>query len=393
MQEKTIYRTTAAVCGVWLIASAMFYALPVQAEPAVPKYEADPFWAKLPENWVVGPLGGACVDAQDHVLVLHRQEGLTEATVTARDRFDGGETRIKAPPVMEFDANGNLINSWGDTTVLGSYLHDCQVDKDNNVWIAAARSGFVQKYSHDGRLLLQIGKSGVFDSSDGTAKGKPLNSSAAQFFGPSAVDVDPQNGDVYVADGHGGGNYRIAVLDRNGTFLRQWRLHHSEAEKNIEELPHCMRLSNDGLVYACDRMANRLQVFDKMGTFKRNIDIPWKNYTAENEDLRRYCHTLWRTFPPCSLVQKIGRGTSAVSVEFSRDPNQRFIYVANQNQREIDVLDRATGKVVSTFGHGNGLFFQGQLFDAIRAAVDSKGNVYVAEDEGRRLQRFKIVGP
>jgi hypothetical protein len=56
-------------------------------------------------------------------------------------------------------------------------------------------------------------------------------------------------------------------------------------------------------------------------------------------------------------------------------------------------LDRATGKVLSTIGHGTGLFFQGQLFDAIRAAVDSKGNVYVAEDEGRRLQRFKVVGP
>jgi DNA-binding beta-propeller fold protein YncE len=91
-------------------------------------------------------------------------------------------------------------------------------------------------------------------------------------------------------------------------------------------------------------------------------------------------------------VQKIGRGTSAVSVEFSRDPNQQFIYVVNQNQREVDILDHATGEVVSTIGHGTGLFFPGQLFDAIRAAVDSKGNVYVAEDEGRRLQRFKVVG-
>jgi DNA-binding beta-propeller fold protein YncE len=131
---------------------------------------------------------------------------------------------------MEFDPQGNLVNSWGDAKVLGNYLHDCQVDKNGNVWIAPARSGFVQKYSHDGKLLLQIGKSGVFDSSDGTAKGKPLNSDAAQFFGPSAVDVDPENGDVYVADGHGGGNTRIAVLDKNGTFLRQWRLHHTEAK-------------------------------------------------------------------------------------------------------------------------------------------------------------------
>ena len=146
-------------------------------------------------------------------------------------------------------------------------------------------------------------------------------------------------------------------------------------------------------MYVCDRIANRLQAFDKMGNFKRNIDIPWANYTPENEDLRKYCHTLWRTFPPCTLVQKIGRGTSAVSVEFSRDPNQRYIYVVNQNHREVDILDHATGEVVSTIGRGNGLFFDGQIFDAIRAVADSKGNVYVAEDEGRRLQRFKVVGP
>ena len=107
-----------------------------------------------------------------------------------------------------------------------------------------------------------------------------------------------------------------------------------------------MRLSGDGLVYVCDRLANRLQAFDKMGNFKKNIDIPWKNYTTENEDLRKYCHTLWRTFPPCTLVQKIGQGTSAVSVEFSRDPNQQFIYVVNQNQREVDILDHATSKSI-----------------------------------------------
>ena len=156
MRAKTRYRIIGGTCVVWVVASVVFCPPPVRAQSSVPKYEVDPFWAKLPDNWVVGPLGGACVDARDHVFVLHRQEGLTEAMVTARDRFAGAQTRIKAPPVMEFDPQGNLINSWGDTKVLGNYLHDCQVDKDSNVWIAAARSGFVQKYSRDGKLLLQI---------------------------------------------------------------------------------------------------------------------------------------------------------------------------------------------------------------------------------------------
>jgi hypothetical protein len=184
----------------------------VQAEGTVPKYEVDPFWPKIPAKWVVGPLGGACIDAQDHLFILHRQEGLS--TLTARDRKD---EMMAAPPVMEFDPKGNLVNSWGDANVLGQYLHDCNFDKEGNIWIVGAQSGFAQKWTHDGKkLLLQIGKSGVFDSSDGTRKGQPLNSNTAQFNGPSAIDVDPLNGDVYVADGHGGGNNRIAVLDKEG---------------------------------------------------------------------------------------------------------------------------------------------------------------------------------
>jgi hypothetical protein len=118
MREKTGYRTVAGMCVAWAIACAIVFPSPAQAQLGVPKYEVDPFWAKLPDNWVVGPLGGVCVDARDYVFVLHRQEGLTEEMVSARDRFDAAKTRIKAPPVMEFDPQGNLVNSWGDAKVL-----------------------------------------------------------------------------------------------------------------------------------------------------------------------------------------------------------------------------------------------------------------------------------
>src|SRR5437773_11893133 len=225
--------------------SAILCPLAVQAEGTVPKYEVDPFWPKIPAKWVVGPLGGACIDAQDHLFILHRQEGLL--TLTARERRD---EMVAAPPVMEFNPNGNLVNSWGDANVLGQYLHDCNFDKEGNIWIVGAQSGFAQKWTHDGKkLLLQIGKSGVFDSSDGTRQGKPLNSNTAQFNGPAGIAVDPENGDVYIADGHGNGNNRIAVIDKNGKFLRQWKLHRTEEEKNAEDVLHCLRLGNDGMVY------------------------------------------------------------------------------------------------------------------------------------------------
>src|SRR5581483_7126204 len=175
-----------------------------------------------------------CVDAQDHVFVLNRQDIL-------EGELNAGHL---APPILELDSAGNLINSWGDPNLLDPRLHSCYADKDNNIWIASAPSGMVQKYSHDGsKLLFQIGKKGVFDSSDGTAKGKPLNSDAAQFYMPSSIFVDPKNGDVYVSDGESrGGNHRVAVIDRNGAFLRQWQ---PEGMQTV----HCLSVSRDGFVY------------------------------------------------------------------------------------------------------------------------------------------------
>src|SRR5438876_1442995 len=178
--------------GMLAIVAAIVGAPSVQAQTGAPRYEADLTWPKpLPDRWVLGGLGGVCVDAQDHVFVLNRQD------VVDGD-LNGGKL---APSIIEIDPAGNVVNSWGDPKLLDPRLHSCRVDKDNNVWIASAPSGMVQQYSHDGsKLLRQIGKKGVLDSSDGTAKGKPLNSNAAQFFMPSSIFVDPQNGDVYVSD-------------------------------------------------------------------------------------------------------------------------------------------------------------------------------------------------
>jgi DNA-binding beta-propeller fold protein YncE len=338
--------------------AATFHAASSQAQ-GVPKYQVDVSWPKaLPDRWVLGGLGGVCVDAQDHVLILNRQD-VTEGDLNAG--------RL-APPVIEIDSAGHLVNSWGDPNLLDPRLHSCHVDKDNNVWVASAPSGMVQKYSHDGsKLLFQIGKKGVFDSSDGTAKGKPLNSNAAVFFMPSSIYVDPRNGDVYVSDGEGGGgNHRVAVMDRAGDFLRQW------LPEGMETV-HCMTVSNDGFVYVCNRGADRIQVYDKMGQFIKNIEVPWKPFTT----------------PPDGKPKP--SGGSAVSLDISRDPNQRFLYLINQNNAQIEIIDRQAGKIVSTFSGGVG-HYPGQFDQPHGIAVDSKGNVYVAENRGKRIQKFKIVG-
>jgi DNA-binding beta-propeller fold protein YncE len=186
--------------------------------------------------------------------------------------------------------------------------------------------------------------------------------------------VDADTGDIYVADGElPGGNQRIAVLDRNGQFLRQWPLHRSDSERDIRPLPHCLRLSNDDLVYVCDREADRIQVFDQSGSFIRNIDLAFQPYTSP-------------------AGRPSGNRGSAVVLAFSPDPQQQFIFVVNQNSVMIDVVGRQSGQLLTSFGDGPGRY-PGQFTLPHGIAVDSAGNVYVAEQEGRRIQKFRIVAP
>ncbi len=338
---------------------------PVMAQ-TVPQFELDPFWPQLPlgDNWLTGGLGGMCVDSRDHIYLLNRQN-------VVEDDLDGARL---APPVIELDSDGKVVRGWGDPELIGGRLHDCHVDLDGNIWLVAAATGYIQKYSGDGsELLMQVGETNLYDSSDGTRRGTPLNSDQAQFFLPAAIDVDKTNGDIYLADGElPGGNTRIAVLDQNGSFLRQWRLRRAPDEDAIE-LPHCLRLSNDGLVYVCDRRADRIQVFDKQGNLMQTIDT---------------------TFTPMSSSQgraSGGRG-SAVVLAFSPDPEQRFIYVINQNSVMVDVYQRQSGELLSSFGGGPGRY-RGQFELPHGIGVDSQGNVYVEEQEGRRIQKYSLINP
>jgi sugar lactone lactonase YvrE len=325
--------------------------------PRVPRYEVDRAWPKtFPDRWVLGAIGGLCVDAQDHVFILHRRDA------PAGDANAGH----LAPPVIEVDAAGNLINAWGDPKLLDPRLHSCAFDKDGNIWIGSAPSGMVQKYTHDGKLLLQVGQKGVYDTADGTEKGKPLNSDAAVFTQPSSLWIDPSNGDVYVSDGEGPhGNRRVVVLDRTGKFLRQW----APDATSI----HCMIVTHDGLFYLCDRPGSRILVYDKMGKPIQSFAVPWTPYTA----------------PVDGQVKE--SGGDVVSLDFSHDPDQSLLYVLNQNNDEVDILDRRTGKILSRFGDGAG-HFAGQFDQPHGMAVDSQGNVYVSENRGRRVQKFAIVG-
>ena len=352
-----------AACIVLSLAVGVLGTAPAEAQEA-PRYELDPLWPKLPfgDGWLTGGLGGMCAGGGDRIFILNRQNVVPEDLDGARH----------APPIIELDAEGNVVRAWGDPAQIGDRLHDCHVGADGSVWLVAAGTGVVQKYSSDGsELLLQIGETGKYDSSDGTRQGEPLNSDRAQFFLPASLDVDEATGDVYVADGETpAGNFRIAVLDSEGTFLRQWPLHRAESE-DVMPLPHCLRVSNDGLVYVCDRRADRIQVFDRMGAFVRNIDVPFHPVTPRD-------------------ASRTGTRGTAVVLAFSPDPEQRLLFVLNQNSVMVDVVDRQSGEVLTSFGGGPGRY-RGQFTLPHGIGVDSAGNVYVAEQEGRRIQKFVPV--
>jgi DNA-binding beta-propeller fold protein YncE len=369
MKKKTRFIQMAAASIPLAIALGFLCLAPLHAQGKAPTFEVDPSWPKpLPNLWVTGGIGGVCIDSRDHVFILNRRD------LTDND-LDAGH---QAPVVIEFDPDGNVVNSFGDPETTPNNPHGCAIDAENNVWLTGTGDGIVQKYTHDGsKLLLQIGKRGVVDSSDGTAKGKALNSSHEAFYKPAGIAIDPQNGDVYVADGETpGGNHRIAVFNRYGQFLRQWDLHRTESETGDAFVPvlHCVTLDNAGLVYVCDRRGHRLQVFDKMGNFQKNIPVEFEHRSQ---------------LPPGPDHQSGALG-SAVWVGFSRDPGQKYMYVVNQDNEMVDILDRASGQTLSSFGrvgHNPGEFTYAHFL-----AVDSKGNLYVTEvGTGKRIQKFKLV--
>ena len=367
MKIGTSFVRVAASAGL-AVALTILCSASSHAQGNAPRFIVDPAWPKpLPNLWVTGGIGGVCIDSHDHVFILNRRD------LTDND-LDAGH---QAPVVIEFDPEGNVVNSFGDPDTTPNTPHGCAVDAENNIWITGNGDGVVQKYSHDGsKLLFQIGKRGVVDSSDGTAKGKALNSSHEGFFKPAGIAIDPKNGDVYVADGETpGGNHRIAVFDRTGRFLRQWDLHRSETETGDAFVPvlHCVALDNNGMVDVCDRRAHRIQVFDKMGNFQKNIPVEYE---------------LMSKLPP-GPEHIPGALGSAVSVGFSRDQGQKYMYVANQDNEKIDILDHASGKLLSSFGRVGRQ--PGQFTFNHFLAVDSKGNIYVAEvGTGKRIQKFKM---
>jgi DNA-binding beta-propeller fold protein YncE len=353
------------------------------ATAMAPRFEVDPLWPKpLPNHWVTGSTIGVSVDSQDRVWTLHRPN-------TVEDNFKAADLKLgecckAAPPVLVYDQAGDLVKSWGGPGPGYDWPdnnHGLTVDHKGNVWIGGNGTNDTQvlKFTGDGKFLLQLGKHGVHKGSN----------DIENFWQPTKIYEDVPANEVYISDGYG--NRRVIVFDADtGKYKRHWgaygKVPTDEKEppydpaaledaapakrdqtslKNFST-PHCVIVSKDGLVYICDRVNDRIQVFRKDGTFVKEVFIE-----------------------PNTL-----RSGSVWDMEFSRDPEQTYIYAANGVNEKINVLQRSTLEVLTSFGDGGR--GPGQFFGAHNLATDSKGNLYVTETyTGARVQRFlyKGVGP
>ena len=107
---------------------------------AVPVFQVDPLWPKVPKQWILGQVSGVAVDARDHVWVLQRPWSLNN---DEKSRNPEAECCEAPPPVMEFDSAGNYIRGWGGQPSDNSYEwpmdeHGIHVDHKGNVWVSSA---------------------------------------------------------------------------------------------------------------------------------------------------------------------------------------------------------------------------------------------------------------
>jgi len=360
----------------------------------VPTFRYDPDWPKpLPNGWTTGVIGAIYVTKDDHVWVATRPSAVTASTENYF--LEGlGDCCAPAPPVIEFDPTGNVVQAWGaihandpatrKQKLVGkqpgpgpysadewpSSEHAMFVDYKGNVWISSQSppSQFL-KFTHDGKFLKRFGTQEATSSAD-----------TANFAGPTGVWVDPQTNEAYISDGYR--NRRIIVLDADtGAFKRMWGANGKPPKDPQQKdafgsdwmadqfsVTHCIVPGNDGLLYVCDRANSRVQAFKKDGTFVREVVLG----------------------EPRRPTDKTHLG-SAWSVGFSPDKEQRFMYVADGTNKKIWIVRHSDLKILGSFGHGGR---QGGQFETIHIlAVDSRGNIYAGETlSGNRVQRFLFTG-
>jgi hypothetical protein len=373
------------------------------ADPMVPKFEVDPLWPKpYPNHWVIGAVIGLDVDKQDNVWIVHRP-GTLENQETRLTRNES-ICCTAAPDVLEFNPAGNVIRSWGRDDAAKTVPnhdwptsnHGVTVAPDGTVWIGANGAGQPPAYApgsaaqfaprtpgapvegggekglyHDS-FLLHFTQDGKYLGEIGHANGSKGSLDTENVRGVATIRFLP-DGTLVAADGYG--DHRVSEWDpKTGKNVRVWGAygkppsddpipHYDVNSPQFGNPVHCAQPSIDQILYVCDRTNNRVQLFKFDGTYIKQFTI---------------------------LPNTKGEG-AAWEIAFSKDPQQKFMYLTDGANQIIHVFDRQSLKELYSFGGGGRM---PGLFYAVHSIVtDSKGNIYTTETyRGQRVQRFIYKG-
>jgi DNA-binding beta-propeller fold protein YncE len=341
-----------------------------------PRFEVDPMWPQpLPNHWVMGNVIGVGVDTKDNIYIIHRGAGSLEAKeIYATTDPPSSDCCVPAPPVVEFDSEGKFVRAWGGPGKGYEWPasnHGITPDSKGNVFIGGngADDGQVLKFTQDGKFVKQFGFAYASAGSNDMWAFKQV----------AKISLDEGANEAYVSDGYG--NHRVAVIDMDtGKIKRYWGAYGNKPDdtnlwrynptapiaQQFRNPVHCAEPSKDGLVYVCDRVNDRIQVFQKDGKFVKE-----------------------------AFVEKNTLGDGAVwDIAFSKDPQQKYFYLADGANEKVHVFDRLSLTELTSFGDGGRQ--PGQFYAVHSIATDSKGNVYTTETyRGQRLQKFvyKGLGP
>jgi DNA-binding beta-propeller fold protein YncE len=422
MKRSVVSIGLAAAAGAAAIGLSLFQVGDAQADRGDkgPRFKVDASWPKaLPNKWLIGQVPGIQVDRDDNIWFVQRARTLTSDERGASNFEPGagavldGAVRpqgaisdccLGAPAVMQFDPKGNLLRAWGGPVDPGKCVetsneattcqwpnteHGIYVDDDMNVWLGGQAGGAVLKFTADGHFLMQIGRRQApvrnNNLTTGGVRGTPLLGQ------PADMEGDLGANELYIADGYT--NNRVIVVNATtGMYKRHWGAYgqrpvadvapptyikNQAPSRNFANPVHAIKITKDGLVYVADRVNNRIQVFDKNTAGRANCTPAGPGTCGFIKEFFLDRETL-------------GPG-AAWDIDTSPDRQEKYLYNADGSNNYVAVLNRQSGRILSTFGR-NGRS-AGQFHWVHNMDADSQGNLYTAEvDTSKRAQRFVVQG-
>ena len=424
------------------------YAVPPTAR--VPGFVADAGWPqKLPNNWLIGQVGGLYVAPDDHIWVYQRPRSLTadEAALTpathkdkdgkpvdvfgfARPNGPAGYCCVPAPSVLEFDAAGKLLRAWGgpadpdkckasDGCVWPSTEHGIYVDHNGFVYLGGSNAnatpngsawastsgadGMILKFTKDGKFVSMFGGPGAKGPDSNNASGG--KNSTPQFYLPADVTVDPATNRMFVSDGYG--NRRVVIADAaTGKYVGHFGAYGSnpiDDKAAADAGPWVNDYTKGNLKPTFFRNPVHCAKLSKDGLLyvcdRGNDRI--QIFNANDPNLGKPCVNASGEAGKCGFVKEkfvaVKTATmpvlpgSAVSMNFSTDAKQSCLYVGDNTNQIIYILKRDTLEELGRLGRSGRE--AGEFHWLHEVSVDSRGNIYTAEvDTGKRIQKFIRYG-